>query len=138
MSLRCFRNARIDLIFLGRKCQAACPAMNPINATGERQLFESGMEESRDSGGTAIALGPPFSTARPRRRERSSRNRPRKQAQPGWVIRLVFLVIAMLAGALSGAELTFDAWVDAFSSEWVRGDPMLATLAQYFDDAEQD
>jgi uncharacterized protein (DUF885 family) len=37
-----------------------------------------------------------------------------------------------------GAELTFDAWADAFASDWVRGDPMLATLTQYFDDADQD
>ena len=51
---------------------------------------------------------------------------------------LVFLLSALLAGTVSGAELTFDAWADAFSSEWVHGDPMLATVTQYFDDAEQD
>jgi len=42
------------------------------------------------------------------------------------------------ATAVSATESTFDGWVDAFSAEWVRGDPMAATTAQYFDGAEQD
>jgi uncharacterized protein (DUF885 family) len=46
--------------------------------------------------------------------------------------------LVLTAPILSAAELTFDAWVDAYSANWVRGDPMLATTAQYFEDAEQD
>jgi uncharacterized protein (DUF885 family) len=38
----------------------------------------------------------------------------------------------------SAAELTFDAWVDAFSATWVRADPNEATTTQYFDGDEQD
>jgi uncharacterized protein (DUF885 family) len=51
---------------------------------------------------------------------------------------IVLVVLALSAGHPKAAELTFDAWVDAFSSEWVQGDPNLATTTQYFDDAEQD
>src|SRR5579862_1997408 len=50
----------------------------------------------------------------------------------------VFIVLAGLPSPVRGAELTFDAWVDSFSAEWVRGDPILATTTQYFDDAEQE
>src|SRR5579862_6197526 len=50
----------------------------------------------------------------------------------------VFNVLAGLPSPVRGAELTFDAWVDSFSAEWVRGDPILATTTQYFDDAEQE
>lgn len=50
----------------------------------------------------------------------------------------ICLCAAGLAGSLRGAELTFDGWVDAFSEEWVRNDPELATTTQYFDGAEQD
>ncbi len=50
-----------------------------------------------------------------------------------------FLLFALLLCSwLRAAELTFDGWADAFSAEWVSGDPMLATLTQYFDGAEQD
>jgi uncharacterized protein (DUF885 family) len=44
----------------------------------------------------------------------------------------------LLCGSTRGAELTFDGWADAFSEEWVSGDPNLATVSQYFDGAEQD
>jgi hypothetical protein len=50
-----------------------------------------------------------------------------------------FLLFALiLCGSLRAAELTFDGWADAFSAEWVSGDPILATVTQYFDGAEQD
>src|SRR5438067_35905 len=49
-----------------------------------------------------------------------------------------FFVMLACAGSLSAAELTFDAWVDSYSTEWVRGDPILATVTQYFDGEEQD
>ncbi|HZR17116.1 MAG TPA: DUF885 domain-containing protein [Verrucomicrobiae bacterium] len=48
------------------------------------------------------------------------------------------LALAWLPGTISAAELSFDAWLDAFSTEWVQGDPNLATLTQYFDGADQD
>ena len=32
----------------------------------------------------------------------------------------------------------FDAWVDAFTADWVRSRPQLATVAQYFSGVEQD
>jgi uncharacterized protein (DUF885 family) len=54
-------------------------------------------------------------------------------------LKLLFGVCAMASVlAISAAELTFDAWADRFSAEWVRGDPIFATTAQYFEDAEQD
>src|SRR5258708_7678883 len=49
-------------------------------------------------------------------------------------------LVACLAGAtltISAAELSFDGWVDAFSDDWVRGDPNTATTTQYFEGAEQ-
>jgi uncharacterized protein (DUF885 family) len=48
------------------------------------------------------------------------------------------ILMAVVGLSVSAAELTFDGWVEGFSAEWVRGDPMLATTTQYFDDAEQD
>jgi uncharacterized protein (DUF885 family) len=54
----------------------------------------------------------------------------------------ICLALLSLAGAAtvhsSAAELTFDAWVDAFSAAWVRGDPNEATTTQYFEGDEQD
>jgi uncharacterized protein (DUF885 family) len=44
----------------------------------------------------------------------------------------------LLCSPARAAELTFDGWADAFSEEWVSGDPNLATVTQYFDGAEQD
>jgi len=49
---------------------------------------------------------------------------------------LSFAWVALLHS--SAAELTFDAWVDAFSATWVRADPNEATTTQYFDGDEQD
>ena len=51
---------------------------------------------------------------------------------------VLFGLAVLICSHLHGAELTFDGWADAFSAEWVSGDPMLATVAQYFDGAEQD
>jgi uncharacterized protein (DUF885 family) len=50
---------------------------------------------------------------------------------------MVFVLIVWTISA-SGAELTFDAWADAFANDWVRADPELATTTQYFESAEQD
>jgi len=50
----------------------------------------------------------------------------------------MWLLIAGLSAMAHGAELSFDGWVDAFSAEWVRGDPTTATTTQYFEGAEQD
>jgi uncharacterized protein (DUF885 family) len=50
----------------------------------------------------------------------------------------VFAFAVLICGSVGGAELTFDGWADAFSAEWVGGDPILATVTQYFDGAEQD
>ncbi|HLH52649.1 MAG TPA: DUF885 domain-containing protein [Verrucomicrobiae bacterium] len=50
----------------------------------------------------------------------------------------VCLQLSMAVVPIRGAELTFDAWADSFAVEWVRGDPMLATTTQYFEDADQD
>ena len=50
----------------------------------------------------------------------------------------VGFVLVTWGKPVAGAELTFDAWADAFASDWVHGDPMLATASQYFDDADQD
>ncbi len=47
----------------------------------------------------------------------------------------VFLLSAVTA--LAG-DPAFDAWVDEFSADWMRADPMAATEAQYFSGAEQD
>jgi uncharacterized protein (DUF885 family) len=50
-----------------------------------------------------------------------------------------FIPILMAWGVTaSGADLTFDAWSDAFAKEWVQRDPELATTTQYFEGAEQD
>ena len=35
-------------------------------------------------------------------------------------------------------EDRFDAWADAFAAQWVRESPLLATVSQYFEGAEQD
>ena len=35
-------------------------------------------------------------------------------------------------------DADFDAWVDAFTADWVRSRPQLATMAQYFSGSEQD
>jgi uncharacterized protein (DUF885 family) len=53
-----------------------------------------------------------------------------------WVAILFFLLASTRNN--SAAELTFDAWVNAFASQWMRGDPNAATTSQYFDGAEQD
>jgi uncharacterized protein (DUF885 family) len=54
-------------------------------------------------------------------------------------LQLAFKVLVAAGGlSVSAAEFTFDGWADSFSAEWVRGDPMLATTTQYFDDMEQD
>src|SRR5262249_6070806 len=53
-------------------------------------------------------------------------------------VSFVIAIAMLLSGSLLGAELSFDGWVEAFSADWVRGDPMQATTTQYFDDAEQD
>jgi uncharacterized protein (DUF885 family) len=64
------------------------------------------------------------------------RVRPRNHA---WLATSYWLLLlAQFLNVSSGAELTFGAWVDSFASEWVHGDPVLATTTQYFDDAEQD
>lgn len=55
----------------------------------------------------------------------------------GFAVLGAILVLAS-AQSLSGAELTFDGWVDAFSADWVKADPELATEIQYFEGAEQD
>jgi uncharacterized protein (DUF885 family) len=65
---------------------------------------------------------------------RGLRARPARVVQLCWVL----VVLTRLTSSVCGAELTFDAWVDSFSAEWVRGDPIVATTTQYFDDAEQD
>lgn len=64
----------------------------------------------------------------------SLRAMPVRLVESWWVC----IVFAGLASSVYGAELTFDAWMDSFSAEWVRDDPVLATTTQYFDDAEQD
>ncbi len=64
--------------------------------------------------------------------------RKRRALRPFKNVVSIVLFITALASSLPGAELTFDGWVDAFSAEWVRGDPNTATTTQYFDDAEQD
>ncbi|HEV8492409.1 MAG TPA: DUF885 family protein, partial [Candidatus Angelobacter sp.] len=50
------------------------------------------------------------------------------------------IFVSALSAACEGsaAQLTFDAWVDAFAADWARADPELATLTQYFDGDEQD
>ena len=54
-------------------------------------------------------------------------------------IQSTFAVIIAATGlSTSAAELTFDAWADAYSAEWVRGDPMEATTSQYFEGTDQD
>src|SRR5690348_15279504 len=55
----------------------------------------------------------------------------------GTLLAMGFLAVSP-ANSGRGAELNFDGWVDAFSEQWVRGDPELATTTQYFDGAEQD
>jgi uncharacterized protein (DUF885 family) len=50
----------------------------------------------------------------------------------------IFVLSALSIQISAAAELTFDAWADAFAADWVRGDPNTATTTQYFDDAEQD
>src|SRR4051794_19579313 len=67
---------------------------------------------------------------------RASRTQPGLKAFRLFVEMLALLIAGTLA--VSGAELSFDGWVDAFSAEWVRGDPEMATAAQYFEGAEQD
>ena len=47
-------------------------------------------------------------------------------------------ILMLWAVTASGADLTFDAWSDAFAKEWVQRDPELATTTQYFEGAEQD
>ena len=50
---------------------------------------------------------------------------------------VLFLSAAKFAPA-AVAPPTFDAWSDAFTADWVRKDPALATYTQYFSGAEQD
>ncbi|MDQ5977947.1 MAG: hypothetical protein QG602_919 [Verrucomicrobiota bacterium] len=50
----------------------------------------------------------------------------------------VLAVLFLLPVALLAGDPTFDTWVDDFSAEWMRADPMAATEAQYFSGAEQD
>ncbi len=51
---------------------------------------------------------------------------------------LVLACLLAACGRLCAANAAFDAWVDDFSAEWMRADPMGATEAQYFEGAEQD
>ncbi len=49
------------------------------------------------------------------------------------------LILALLLPTvLLAGDRSFDTWVDEFSAEWMRADPMAATEAQYFSGAEQD
>jgi uncharacterized protein (DUF885 family) len=50
----------------------------------------------------------------------------------------IFILLFTTPPNSSGAQLTFDAWVDAFAADWVRGDPNTATTTQYFDGSDQD
>lgn len=51
---------------------------------------------------------------------------------------LILILFALAAAAGRAATPSFDAWVDAFTTEWVRLNPALATRVQYFSGAEQD
>ena len=59
---------------------------------------------------------------------------------PDFLRRARGLIPVLMAWGLtaSAAELTFDAWSDAFARDWVQHDPELATTTQYFEGAEQD
>ena len=47
-------------------------------------------------------------------------------------------VLTLLFTSSFAADAKFDAWVDAFTADWIRTDPQAATAAQYFSGAEQD
>jgi len=44
----------------------------------------------------------------------------------------------MTTASSSGARPTFDRWAVSFSADWVRANPLAATVMQYFEGAEQD
>ena len=46
--------------------------------------------------------------------------------------------LSLFAASAFAAAPVFDAWVDAFTADWIRADPNAATEAQYFSGAEQD
>src|ERR1019366_542252 len=46
--------------------------------------------------------------------------------------------LSLFAASAFAAAPAFDAWVDAFTADWIRADPNAATETQYFSGAEQD
>ena len=46
--------------------------------------------------------------------------------------------LSLFVASTFAAAPAFDAWVDAFTADWIRADPNAATETQYFSGAEQD
>ena len=54
------------------------------------------------------------------------------------VSRLVLVLMLVLAASLRAADAAFDRFADDLAAEWMRANPVLATMQQYFTGAEQD